>query len=213
MKIKVAAALCFGLLAASRSYAACPEVRCPLPIEEDDPEHMTVKAPRIPMAGPTIVDLGTVVAPPIYVASVAQLNDTGKKKVEKAKQDAEAGKSTFWTTPKVAAFLAWARTLDITVNPKGKVNIDPNGAVTVEFNTCLKISVNTENKNTCSQMEASPTPDGKIRMEIRNLIAYQPFKNQYKLGYSTNDTIVLIGDSINDIISMIAEVDPRINQF
>jgi hypothetical protein len=216
MKLVTKALLLTALTGSAAVEAAppCHTLQCKPKVRGDEDHLVTGSRIRSFGQGDTPAELHSLAAKagaagggaPTGSSNPTEVNESGQKKAEKAKQESESGVSTWWRN----SVLGFFTRMKATVTVEGKVRyVDENGNERVNIEGCVRTAINTENKNACTKIETFPTQDGKLHMRIHKLIAVK-YGNSYKLVYSTNDSINLIVDDVDEAVNLLAEVDPRI---
>ncbi len=211
------AIVAFAFLSSTYAYAAlpCDRIQC-LP---DRPEVVGVEGKRlIPpgylYASEQSIEMKNIAGGGVGgggSASQDEVNESGAKKAEKAKAEESQGdtffKSAFRGLMRMMSVLtSWS----VSATGKGELTEKPNGDIVTKFEGCLEIAKGSANKANCTKIDAVKRADRRYYIEIKKLVAVQDLNKQWRLVYSTNDTISFLVDDPQEAINKFYAIDPTL---
>jgi hypothetical protein len=137
------------------------------------------------------------------------VNESGKKKAEKAKnEESQQGSNFFALIKSIAQKMLQGSSIKAGAKGSFKETTHPDGSVTLEAEGCLEFAKGSHDKTTCTTTEVKKLQDGTHLIEFRKLIARKNIQGRDQLVYSTNDTVRFIVRDEAELISLLQQVDP-----
>jgi hypothetical protein len=142
-------------------------------------------------------------------AAAPEVNESGKKKAEKAKnEESQQGSNFFALIKSIAQKMLQGSSIKAGAKGSFKETTHPDGSVTLEAEGCLEIAKGSHNSTTCTTTEMKQLQDGTHLIEFRKLIARKNIQGRDQLVYSTNDTVRFIVRDEAELVSLLQQVDP-----
>lgn len=132
------------------------------------------------------------------------VNAKGKKKAQKAKAENPSWFSKAFDS--ASSLVSW----DFDSNTGFTMTEAPDGTKSISGNLCLQVAKGSHNTKGCTKTDAVKRPDGKIYIEIKRLIAMEQGRNNWRLVYSTDDTISFLVENVQEVIDAFREIDPSL---